>query len=562
MKKLIYSSLVLLGASFASCGDDLLTETNLKDSTVDGFYTSQTDIDRALVGVYTELYSPDGSAVNNEVMMANLASDEMFAGGEPGGDLIAKAIDGFKREGEDMFNPVWNSSYRAIYRSALIIENINKAAYDNEDARNQDLGEAYFLRAHNYFRLAKFFGGVPLMKTSIEHQTVSDRVSLDEIYAFIAGELVRAIEVMPSNKYMGPDADYGKVNKWIAEAYLARVYLFYTGYKTNMLGQATTELPVDGGTTLTKSEIVAYLDDCIANSGYALEPDFRSLWPYSKAGSDGFYPWAADAKWDGDGSTLGATSNTEKMFVVRHGKGFWDKSNQKISNMLCLFQGVRDLDTENVPFGPGGWGWCTVSKTVADEIYSDPASDIRSKGSIINYDDTDDMAAGYKKSGDQVTGLANKKYTQIAWKDETGVYQEMWQTLFKGGTDKQINDLQDLILLRYSDVLLMHSELTATNTGMNLVRARVGLSAIAYSDENLRLERRREFVFEGVRWFDELRWGTIEADLAKVNNELVLSKGVQVKYNVTFNKEAKGLWPIPESQIRVTGGLYKQNPGW
>ena len=37
----------------------------------------------------------------------------------------------------------------------------------------------------------------------------------------------------------------------------------------------------------------------------------------------------------------------------------------------------------------------------------------------------------------------------------------------------QLGQTQDLVMMRYADVLLMHSELTGTSDGMNRVRARV-----------------------------------------------------------------------------------------
>lgn len=569
MKKLIYGSLVLLGASLTSCGDDLLNEENLKDLTVETAYKSQADIDKALAGAYFELYTPGSSAINNEVMMANLASDEMFGGGEPGGDLDAKAVDKFTQNREDMFNDVWNSSYSGILRSSLVIENVQKLNYSETELK-QDLGEAYFLRAYYYFRLAKYFGGVPLAKTVAEQTSLKPRASLDETYAFIASDLLNAINSFPA-KAFSVDANYGKANKWVAEAYLARVYLFYTGYKTNILKETTDVLPVDGGASLTKADVVTHLEDCLANSAYKLDADFRNLWPYSKAAELGYYEWAKDAKWDGDGSSMGTSPCLEKMFVVRHGQGEWPSaangfvSKQRVSNILCLYQGVRDLDgtLNNTPFGPGGWGWSTVSKTVATELFPDMESDVRARGSIIDYSFTGDMNPKYEKKGDDATGYGNKKYTQIGWVDPTdNTFKEIWFMLFNAPSDMQLNDFQDLVLMRYADVLLMHSELTGTNIGLNAVRKRAGQAEIPYSLDALKLERRKEFAFEGLRWFDMLRWGTVASDLSKVNGEIVLSKGVEKAYEVAYKPATLGLWPIPESQIRVTGGLYTQNPGW
>jgi hypothetical protein len=80
-----------------------------------------------------------------------------------------------------------------------------------------------------------------------------------------------------------------------AEALLARAFLFYTGYynKTTM-------------GTVTKDEVVADLNDCIANSGHKLMPDFRNLWPYSNGYTKADYAYSKDndLSWYGETATM------------------------------------------------------------------------------------------------------------------------------------------------------------------------------------------------------------------------------------------------------------------
>jgi hypothetical protein len=81
----------------------------------------------------------------------------------------------------------------------------------------------------------------------------------------------------------------------------------------------------------------------------------------------------------------------------------------------------------------------------------------------------------------------------------------------------QLNSINDMVLIRFAEVLLMQSELTGDATGMNKVRARAGLPAVAYSVEALRNERRWELAFEGVRWNDLRRYGDDYAKIALDN---------------------------------------------
>jgi starch-binding outer membrane protein, SusD/RagB family len=123
---------------------------------------------------------------------------------------------------------------------------------------------------------------------------------------------------------------------------------------------------------------------------------------------------------------------------------------------------------------------------------------------------------------------------------------------------------QDVRVIRYSDVLLMNAE-AANETGnttlalasleMVRARARAGNSAVlppvTTTDQGqLRLaiwhERQVELAMESDRFFDVIRQGraaTLFAD----------------RHFVAGKNE---LQPIPTSEIQLSGGLIKQNPGY
>jgi starch-binding outer membrane protein, SusD/RagB family len=111
---------------------------------------------------------------------------------------------------------------------------------------------------------------------------------------------------------------------------------------------------------------------------------------------------------------------------------------------------------------------------------------------------------------------------------------------------------------------LMLSELTEDAQYMNLVRERAGLDAVEYSLDALKQERLHELAFEGLRWFDLVRWGDVADDTKNFyNNEIdVRNSGSPAVYKVTYPVATKGLVSIPESEIRLSNGVYTQNPGW
>jgi hypothetical protein len=163
--------------------------------------------------------------------------------------------------------------------------------------------------------------------------------------------------------------------------------------------------------------------------------------------------------------------------------------------------------------------------------------------------------------GDHETGFFNKKYTTVQHDGADGV-KGMFYYLYDmvHGDPMQLWAAQDYIYLRFADVLLMHSEVSETADGINAVRLRAGLDAVGYSLDAVKEERMYEFAFEGLRWFDLVRWG----DVVGAYNEVidVNNSGVPGKYQVTYRPETKGLVPIPETEIRLSNGVYEQNPGW
>ncbi|UJH90347.1 RagB/SusD family nutrient uptake outer membrane protein [Antarcticibacterium sp. 1MA-6-2] len=569
MKKIKYFiALSTLFVAF-SCEDYLDTD-NIYGKSLETFYSTPTDINEAMAGVYNAMYTTN--VYSNESVAANLMSDMMLGGGGPD-DAGAKWVDNFQDPAEDTYRDLWVQSYNGIARANAIIEKAADADFSSffsspEEAqqfKDQAIGEAHFMRAFYYFRLAKFFGGVPLIVAINDPKDVA-RATYSETFAQIASDLKSAIETMPETPFPSiATSQIGHANKWVAEAYMGRVFLFYTGYMTNMNNTPTSDLPLVDGGSLSSADVAAYLEDVINNSGHALASDFRNLWPYSYvniAAGETVLPWAAEEglSWvgqDGTTPTFG-TGNFETMFAQRFSFGDWGWNNGNIyTNRLSLFSSIRGQSL--VPFGEG-WGWMTVNPRLWSN-WDD--SDPRKAGSILEVGNPAQGTEGWAPPGNQDhgTGLYNKKYTALQFPDETGAVKGMFVQLYGwGNADMQLMHAQDFIFMRFADVLLMHSEITGTAEGMNAVRARAGLDPVGYSLEALKEERLHEFAFEGLRWFDLVRWGDVEAAFNYTLN--VNNSGTAATYQVNYRPETKGLVPIPETEMRLSNGIYEQNPGW
>jgi len=105
-----------------------------------------------------------------------------------------------------------------------------------------------------------------------------------------------------------------------------------------------------------------------------------------------------------------------------------------------------------------------------------------------------------------------------------------------------------------ADTYLMQAEaLTKAGTNptrakelLDAVRARVGLGSIAVTLDNIYNERRLELATEGHRFFDLVRTG----------------KAVTVLGPLGFKAGKSEYLPIPQTEIDVTKGVIKQNPGY
>jgi hypothetical protein len=112
----------------------------------------------------------------------------------------------------------------------------------------------------------------------------------------------------------------------------------------------------------------------------------------------------------------------------------------------------------------------------------------------------------------------------------------------------------------------MAAELGSPNAQNHLdrVRARVGLSSVPATLDNIYKERRLELALEGIRYFDVIRRGMAYAsqELTMIGERGPNFVGDQQIFDVAFNPAAKGFLPIPQAQIDLSAGVFRQNIGY
>ena len=568
MKRIIiYFISVIAVLAFTNC-EDFLDTKSYSEKDLTNFPENVDDANQMLTGIYASM----NVDILSGFYIGELASDERFGGGSDT-DKFMHAIDRLMNSGANMCAGLWWARYRGIQRANLLFENIDRVTgWRNDEQKNQIIGEAFFLRALFYFELMQVYGEVPLMLTT--ESLNLPKSSAEVVYARIASDLKEAIKLIEAAEYNPEQA--GHASRWSAQALMARVFLFYTGYYKK------DALPLADGGSVAKAEVVAWLEDCIDNSGHELIIDsenpgngFYNLWPYSNEYTAVDYQWAKDnkVKWVGDG-------NHETVFAIKHNNfGSWgDWSGY--TNMHATHFGIRSPNgsKSTFPFGEG-YGAGPVNPQLINDWKSSEPGDIRLWGSVI---DVENDLPEFQWGGDlqmEETGYFQKKYLTITAYDHVKLSDDGSPRLLTSYSHlmyktpeapMQLASTQDLVLIRFADVLLMHSELTQTAQGINKVRTRAGLSEIGgYTLEALKKERRFELAFEGVRWYDLMRWGDAPAALEKQGDVMVRNMGGELVQMASYGggwaaryAETGGFWPIPERQISLSAGVLEQNKGW
>ena len=530
-KNIFYTIVILL--FLGSCADFLDTEP-LTNKVNTNFYQTHEDVNQALIGIYSVL-NP-GTSHLHSFFISELMSDDRFGGGG-GVDAALHAISEFRNYGNDMYLYPWQQNYKGIFRSNMLLESISQVQeWESEEQRNKYEGEALFMRAYYYFDLARMFGTVPLVLETKPQNL--PKATPEELFGQIAADLKSAIEKLPDIPYS--TSDIGRATKWAAQGMLARVFLFYTGvYKK-------TEIVLPESGTLTKAEVINNVDYCIENSGHKLVGDFRNLWPYSYAIENYDYAKNNNLSWVGEEG-----DNSEAMFSIRFGS-FGGSSR----NTIVLFFGVRMQNTN--PFGDG-WGVGPVNP----QLWSSwEDSDLRKKGSIC---DVNEEKIGYVSSSDQYheSYLWQKKYMPVNIKIG-GKLQSMYTLLYGTPANNMDCNAQEIVLMRLADVYLMGAELGSSKAQeyLDVVRARVNLPSVPVTLDNIKKERRHELAFEGVRYYDLMRWGELETAFNKLKNIPLENEGKSIEYTLNYRPETKGYLPIPESQVLLSDGILEQNEGW
>lgn len=429
-------------------------------------------------------------------------------------------------------NSIYTAHYYTIQSANLGLEKMAVSPI-SETQKNQYMGESLFIRAYCYYELVNNFGSVPLYTKSLGTADLKlQRSPVADVYAQIEADLKESatkLETIPVNRQ-------GRVNKWAAYALLARVSLFQEKW----------------------AEAKQYSNKVISEGPYSLESDFLNIWNVNNH--------------NGVESILEAQTSSVQ-----------DKD---LGSSIATFSGARGEDKKNFPSNDAqdvldGWGWCMPTSDL-ENAYLSENDIIRRRSTITKWGEaaygdevlnpTHKFSLNDNKSG----RICRKYYIPIAT---------------RRALDKKDGHLPlNVPLIRLAEMYLTRAEANYHTGGdaladINIIRARVkldpktGLSGPTLLKQIYK-ERRLELAFEGLRLFD-IRREKDPTTGRPVIEGLMGPNGTFVQYNlnstdpyettnlresqdkgINFSPAKNLLWPIPQIEIDLSGGLITQNTGY
>ncbi|MEO9476184.1 MAG: RagB/SusD family nutrient uptake outer membrane protein [Cyclobacteriaceae bacterium] len=483
MKKIIYNIAFLV--LITSCSDLEVTPDGI--NTAENLFQTERDAEAAVNAMYSSMQTHDVYNQFMEVVQSQGTDDAEWGYGRNTGNINKLQMDKFQFDASaELLYRFWENHYVNINRTNIVLTQVPDMSIDAE-LKSRFLGEAHFVRALMYFNLVRLFGKVPVITTpttTLEGLNVP-RNPIADVYALIVSDLESCKENLPLQ--YGPE-NYGRPTQGAAMALLTKVYL--NNEQFDEAKQEAQEVIDLGIYSLwpTYGEVFEIANENIGESIFEIQ--FKSTEGTNGAVSSsyaGFFRPSSAVLAPPAGSFGGFGDNpvTENHYQI------YTSGDQR-----------KDVNVLHVPTAP---------------------SSIQYPYYVNKYQDPDALTVG------------------------------------DGGNNYYI--------LRYADVLLMYAEAenavngpsAAAYDAFNQVRRRAysfsttlpssadltaGLSDVQFLD-SLKLERRKEFAFEGQRRFDLLRWGDLADAMAEQDPSILV-------------QDRHKLFPIPEQEL-IVNDMLDQN---
>lgn len=545
MKKYIIGlSIAAFTISLSGCAD-FLEEPVRGQQDLNEYFKNEDECKQQITGCYQSIFYDDWWQIQKFYLASDMCTDDMWMGNttqDPGEYRDLAHYTGNTYAAGNCCQNFWQYRYKGILRSNVAIEQIPNVTFENENLKKRYIAEAKFLRAFHYFELVRNFGGVPLvLGLKLPSEVVGiQRATVEQTYEQIEKDLLEAISDLPKKSEYDA-SDLGRVTKGAAQGYLAKAYLYQGKFE-----EAEPLL----------QEIICRGDFAANTPEYELLKDFGHVW------------------------SIDHNNSAESLFEVQTNSDIAYNLGERIS-IVC---GSRN---------DSGWAWGIPTSNL-EKVFLEEAPSGETPDGKINEDYRLRWTI-IKDGATKVFGDPDAKNPyQVSWDDHKSgrVTRKLYIPVAKRPSPYDAPHIPlNYRLLRYADILLMYAEVEnelgrddEAKWALNKVRKRVYLSEVTATGTSLRdairKERRMELALENNRLYDLRRWKDENGkpEISKIMG----ANGAFVKYNleqstdqcelgnqkensnkgINFKEGRDELFPLPPSEIIMSGGSIEQNPGY
>lgn len=501
MKKRYFKSTVAIVAIMlvlGACKKDFLELTPKGTALEDNFYKNETEVMQGVIAVYDVMQWGTTGGYTMKMPLLSAASDDCFAGGSNASD-----------------QPNWvaydnfNMDSRIGPQGGLWSKNftgINRANLIlSKIDKSTTLSPAFKTRVVAEAKFLRAYFYFDLVRFFGRVPLITNVLATSELYTQVQAS---------------PAQIYAQIEKDLRDAYPGLPPTISAAEKGRISqGAAKAQLAkvlLYQNDNAKLAEAITLFEDVnkVGNVyGYSLMANYADIFnPANKFNSESILeiPHSNNAAWTDWGWINGGEGNVGTQFI--------------------------GMDSYNGDTYSSGWGFCPVTLDLVNALKTDPRFD----ATIIDGKALKAAGATYNARY-QNTDYFIKKYAPLkAYRSASGVAEQNWP----------INEIE----IRLADTYLMQAEAlvkagsnpTRAKELLDAVRARVGLASVPATLDNIYNERRLELATEGHRFFDLVRTG----------------KAVTVLGPSGFKANKSEYLPIPQTEIDVTKGNIKQNPGY
>ncbi len=533
----------------SSCTD--LSETIYNDLTAEGFYSNADEVQSAVLRPYTHA----------RAWAAPTGQQSFWRLTEYSGDQLAwpqKGVDGYD-DGKWMrlhwhswtytdytVQRAWELMFWGMGLCNDAIENIEANSADDmgitEDERTAYIAEERGLRAFTYLKIMDLWGNVPIVKKvgDPEYPATEDEA---DVYDWIESELLDIVDDLP----VLTSSNTGRITRAAGYAMLAELYLNGEVWRG-----------------------VDHYEDCIAYCDSLIDG-------YGGCQIDG-EECALDGDIETTFSNTNTTSSTENLFVLAY-------DYQNTTNYCGWNSDMYHFNEDEIYGGDKTGNNGTIVIPTAYDAFDD--NDLRKSdwmliGAQYEYDDPSTPVQGYREYSGQPLVFVNYVCRVSEGEDpENPTSSTMYDgeensgarfNKYKPGAGSKSTDnywSNDWVLYRLTEfyfdkaeALMRQNGGTATQTAVDLINTcrercfsasdwatgNYKYTTTTLTMDELLAERGREFIFEGKRRTDLIRFG-------------VFTSNTWWDHDASNDESTDTLFPIPYTQLSVNSNL-KQNPGY